>query len=74
MSDNEKNQNDAGDGDDHFFPNGRAIKSSEDIHERICRSVMRAGTRFESMKAARSVKAVGVITRFRVLMRLLAVK
>jgi hypothetical protein len=35
MPDNEKDQNDAGDGDNHFFSNGRAIKSSEDIHERF---------------------------------------
>jgi hypothetical protein len=32
MSDNEKDQNDAGDGDDHFFSNRRAIKSCENIH------------------------------------------
>ena len=35
MPDNEKEQNDAGDSDDHFFPNGGAIKSSEDIHARF---------------------------------------
>jgi hypothetical protein len=33
MSDNEKNQNDAGDRNDHFLSNGRAIESSEDIHD-----------------------------------------
>ena len=27
MSDHEKDQNDAGDGDDHFLPDRRAIKS-----------------------------------------------
>jgi len=33
MSDNEKDQNDAGDCNDHFLSNGRAIESSEDIHD-----------------------------------------
>jgi hypothetical protein len=32
MPDDENNQNDAGDGDDHFFSNRRAIKSGENIH------------------------------------------
>jgi hypothetical protein len=32
MPDNEKDQNDAGDGDDHFLPNRRAIKSCQNIH------------------------------------------
>jgi hypothetical protein len=35
MSDNEKDQNDARDRNDHFLSNGRAIKSSEDIHDRF---------------------------------------
>jgi len=35
MSDNEKNQNDASDGHDHFSSNGRAIKSSENIHDKF---------------------------------------
>jgi hypothetical protein len=35
MSDNEKDQNDAGDRDDHFLSNGRAIKSGDDIHDRF---------------------------------------
>ena len=33
MSDNEKDQNDAGDCNDHFLSNGRAIESSEEIHD-----------------------------------------
>ena len=35
MSDDKHNQNDAGDCDDHFLPNRRAIKGSQNIHARI---------------------------------------
>src|SRR6266487_5695683 len=35
MSDNEKDQKDARDRNDHFLSNGRAIESSEDIHDRF---------------------------------------
>src|SRR5260370_1203118 len=33
MSDHEKNQNDAGNRDDHFFSNGRPIKSRQQSHD-----------------------------------------
>jgi hypothetical protein len=72
VSDNEKDQNDAGESDDHFFPNGRAIKRSEDIHNRFGAASGRRSP-FEIMNAARSVKATGISTRFSVLMRLLVV-
>jgi hypothetical protein len=40
VPDNEKDQNDAGDGDDHFFSNRRAIKGCQNIHVTIrCRSI-----------------------------------
>src|SRR6266513_5408714 len=35
MADNEKNQNDAGDRDDHFFPNRRMGESEERVQEYI---------------------------------------
>ena len=72
MSDNEKDQNDASDRNDHFLSNGRAIESSEDIHDGF--SARRgAGRTPQIMNATRSVKATGISTDFRVLMRLLAV-
>jgi hypothetical protein len=55
MSDNEKDQNNARDGDDHFLPDGRAIKSGQNIHVRIMPLQRRA---FQIMNAAQSVKAV----------------
>src|SRR6266516_3934914 len=36
VSDDKKDQNDAGDPYDHFFPNRRAIKDHENIHAKIC--------------------------------------
>ena len=33
MPDDEEHQNDAGEGNDHFFANGRAIKRGESSHE-----------------------------------------
>jgi len=60
MSDNEKDQNDASNGNDHFFPNGRAIKSSEDIHDRFG-AASGAPHAFEIMNAPGSVKAVGAL-------------
>ena len=33
MADNEKNQNDAGDRDDHFFPNRRMVEGGERVQE-----------------------------------------
>jgi hypothetical protein len=71
MSDNEKDQNDAGECDDHFLPNGRAIKSSKDIHDDLAHAEARR-TLFEIMNAARSVKAASLRTRFGLSIRLLA--
>jgi len=71
MSDNEKDQNDTGDRNDHFLSNGRAIESSEDIHDGF--SARRARRTPQIMNATRSVKAAGTSTDFRVLMRLVAV-
>src|SRR4029453_11264371 len=70
MSDNEKDQNDAGDRNDHFLSNGRAIESSEDIHDGFAHGEARRTPQI--MNATRSVKAAGISTGFRVLMRLLA--
>jgi hypothetical protein len=35
MSDNENNQDNAGDRDDHFLSNGRAIESGENVHDKF---------------------------------------
>ena len=71
MPDNEKDQNDAGECDDHFLPNGRAIKGSKDIHDDLAHAEARR-TLFEIMNAARSVKAASLRTRFGLSIRLLA--
>jgi hypothetical protein len=54
MSDNEKNQDHARDGDDHFLSNGRAIESGEDIHGRF--DARQARRTLQIMNVAWSVK------------------
>jgi hypothetical protein len=61
MSDNENNQDNAGDRNDHFLSNRRAIESSENIHDKF------GGRRGmpQIINGIRSVKAAAVGKPFR---------